>query len=304
MIPPVHTLTLDQAVDELAAIFDSRPDDDQVIALRRWKDEYSQRAVDLEAWILMKTPKEKAQQPEPAAETEDAPPQHLQKPPKVAAKRKPPITKKTPAEKLKAYVADYARAVEKVAADPSNRPLRYAASTVRSHIKTLCSQFRLNMPELAPLPTLPDPKPKGGAAQHPKAVKPEEPGPAPTVDQVLDEHVKEIHIHPEKVGPGPYEPPTAAQIQAHLPSNSGARVREIAAGLAKAIDDSERNIDRPRRLRMELRGLRHDLIPVLIKLELLTPAQRAECREDFQGLLNLVLTAEILMSEPDISQAG
>ena len=66
MKPAVHTLTYDQAVDELIALCDSRPADDQAIALHHWKEENAQRAVDLEAWIMMKTPK--------TPKAEDAPP--------------------------------------------------------------------------------------------------------------------------------------------------------------------------------------------------------------------------------------
>ena len=84
MKPAVHTLTYDQAVDELAAIFDARPADDQVIELHHWKEENAQRAVDLEAWILMKTPKQ-ATQADPIPKKDVAPPPSLTGASRVAA---------------------------------------------------------------------------------------------------------------------------------------------------------------------------------------------------------------------------
>lgn len=68
---PVHTLTEDQAVEELGQILDSAPPEEDVVALYHWKQEHTVRAQQLEHHILRL---QRAAKPE----TQNAPPHHLQ----------------------------------------------------------------------------------------------------------------------------------------------------------------------------------------------------------------------------------
>ena len=146
MKPAVNTLTEDQAVGELAALLDSAPPEDQVLEFAVWKRDNSARAQQLEAHIIHL---------QNLVKKEDAPPQHLQPEPKEKAM----VTKKkTPTERLNSLVGKYEAARIKVLADPAAQKLRNAANVVKSHIKAYTSEFKLTMPQLEPLPQLPDPK--------------------------------------------------------------------------------------------------------------------------------------------------
>ena len=146
MKPAVNTLTEDQAVGELAALLDSAPPEDQVLEFAVWKRDNSARAQQLEAHIIHL---------QNLVKKEDAPPQHLQPEPKEKAM----VTKKkTPTERLNSLVGQYEAARIKVLADPAAQKLRNAANVVKSHIKAYTSEFKLTMPQLEPLPQLPDPK--------------------------------------------------------------------------------------------------------------------------------------------------
>ena len=190
MKPAVSTLTEDQAVEELGQILDSAPDETDVLALHHWKQENSARAQQLEFHIMHL---QKGTKPE----LQDAPPHHLQPEPAKAsaiAKEKPVSAKKTPKEKLDHLMTAWIAAWEATSAAPSDRALRDKASSIRSQMKVLCASFKIHMPDLTPLPALPDPKPKGGARVVDKKPAP----PAPVA---------------EKAGPGPYEPPTAQDLR-------------------------------------------------------------------------------------------
>lgn len=216
MKPAVTTLTEDQAVDELAAILDSAPSEDQVLELSVWKRDHTFRAQQLEAHIVHL---------QGLAKKQDALPQHLQ--PEVATpavgtqkspeKEKRPVTpKKTPKEKLQTLVGQYERARARVLPDPGNRLFRNRANVIKSHLKALCKEFKLQEPKLEPLPELPDPKPRNTWTKKVKAA------PAPSkVDEVLDKHL------PSREEAHPYEPPTLEE----LGITTVARAREVGEAL-------------------------------------------------------------------------
>ena len=269
--------------------------------------------------------------------SQDAPPHHLQPEPSpgpaVVAKERTVSPRKTPKEKLQSLVDSYHVLVDKLQDDPTNRRYRDDASTCKSRMNSMEREFHLTRPELRPIPPIKMGRPVGVPLAAPKG--------SLVIDQVLDRFVLEPPAadealpeegeiapggirgpYPEtstKVGPGPYIPPTAEDlcamfpshaptteelVQGCLPPHSPERIHEIAADLAVAIDGATRGPEAIRRLRQKLRDLRHDLVPVLIQLENLTPQERAIASEDFQSFLNLALTAEILMGEPDLSQVG
>lgn len=77
---PVSTLTADQAVDELAKILDSAPDESDQLAFICWKRDYSARAQQLEQHIIhLQNLSEKAIQSPAGSDpiSQDAPPPSL-----------------------------------------------------------------------------------------------------------------------------------------------------------------------------------------------------------------------------------
>ena len=182
--PPYHTLSPDQAAEELALLLDEKfLVEDKPIEFHHWKEANAQRVTDLQMWLMLHpvVPADVASTPEPTSAQAPAPvvPEYkeavkLSSPaPKPAANPPGRPQKRTPSEKLATLVAEYDRAMEKVRKDPGNRKLRYSTSTVKSHMKALCRQERMSMPKLAPLPELPDPKPLGGASHKPQKAEAE-----------------------------------------------------------------------------------------------------------------------------------
>jgi hypothetical protein len=133
----------------------------------------------------------------------------------------------TPTEKLARRVETYATALAAVKAAPSDRDLRNKASFAKAAVKTCAVSFRLTMPDLEPLPELPDPKPHfrpmppalEGRAKRELDPLPVEP--VPSVDLVLDEFLP-------KAGPGPYVPPTAEDLLAEM-QRRGQEPESVAA---------------------------------------------------------------------------
>ena len=201
-----------------------------------------------------------------------------------AKRQKAGIPLKTPTEKLRTLQAKYEQDLVRVKADPSNRKLRCAASTTRSHIKTLCQQFHVHMPTLEPMPALPDPKKPGGA-------KKEKPAPVPKVE--------EAH---------PYEPPTLQD----LGITTAARAREVSEALMDAqlaaspgpAFSKDVALGQALHVRAALRGIRRDLLHVIPQIEDLDDQGRNVIEEDLDVLDNLVCAALSMAREAGIHQAG
>lgn len=182
--------------------------------------------------------------------------------------RKPKLT---PQQRLDMAVTTARGHLDRARQAPADRKLRQKAHESLSGARRVARETGIPFPYDLVLPDLPD------AHRGTKALEPEA---------------------------RPYEPPTAEQIQAHLPDGASRRLHEIAADLAVAIDREGHGPRATTRLRKKFRDLRHDLVPVLIGLELLTPNERAACEEDFQSFFNLALTAEILMGEPELAEGA
>ena len=154
---PVNTLTEDQAVAELAEIMDSRPADEEVLAVHHWQRDNAVRAQQLEAHIVHLQ--------------HLAPPQQLppDPPPAPAATKEIPVSpKKTPQEKLDHLLRAFGSAMVLVHGAPGNRAFRDKVNTLRSNIRQLCRDEDLLEPKLQAMPDLPDPKPKGIARPAPE----------------------------------------------------------------------------------------------------------------------------------------
>ena len=67
---PVYNLTPSEAVEELAKIMDSKPDDDAILDLIHWHRDNDARVLDLHAWIMMHPPKEELSDAEEPKEPE------------------------------------------------------------------------------------------------------------------------------------------------------------------------------------------------------------------------------------------
>ena len=182
---PVHTLTEDQAVEELAEIFDSAPPEEDQLARIHWSQENAARAQQLEQHIahLQRRDGGPGGSPAPSGEQQVAPPPHLQ--PETAeaslpipTKEKTVPAKKTPKEKLQSLVDSYHVLVAKLQDDPTNRRYRDDASTCKSRMSNLERDFHLTRPELQPIPSI-----KMGRPANP---------PTPTIDQVLDQHLSPL----------------------------------------------------------------------------------------------------------------
>lgn len=134
---------------------------------------------------------------------------------------------KTPKEKLQAQADLYAVNLATLKNSPGDPGQRKNLQTIAWRIKNMVKEFRLTAPDLEPLPPLPGQRP---APNFPPAVKGRAAVLPSTVDQVLDQHLpdtasvadelqdrthtlQDLVDHPGgKAGPGPYVPPTAADL--------------------------------------------------------------------------------------------
>ena len=235
---PVHTLTEDQAVEELAEIFDSAPPEEDQLARIHWSQKNAGRAQQLELHITH-------------LQKQVAPPPHLQPETAVASlpvpikEKRPMAAKKTPKEKLAGLVDAYHVLVEKLQTDPTNRRYRDDASTCKSRMSTLEREFHLTRPELQPIPPIKMGRPAGStqkaapvptsqesldfAAKHCPEALLTLPGvtvvvdPATPNDQVIFQadgkelgRIVNLGQDQPKAGPGPYTLPTADDLRALL----------------------------------------------------------------------------------------
>ena len=218
---PVHTLTADQAAEELELLMDERfLVEDKPAEFHHWKTENAQRVVDLEAWFLMH---QKDEMPAAALKAQDAPPHHLQPEPvpgPAATKEKPmpsPSTSPDPvAERLAGLLTKFNDLALQVPNAPNGKAcvkIRQTMHNTKFAIRSLCNRNGLAVPELPEIP--PNPFSEVPPPAAPIAKKPE---PEPTVDQVEEEHEERTSTLPpvedlsEKAGPGPYKEPTTEQI--------------------------------------------------------------------------------------------
>ena len=163
---PINQLTEDQAVEELARILDLAPDEADQLAFVHWKQEFSRRAQQLEQHIVHLQKVAGADVlPGPEAETQDAPPHHLQPepPPSPAATKEKPVSlRKTDDEKLASTLAYYQGLLARVKVCPGERTLRNDCQKAACAVRAAARKAHHPEPVLEPLPPIPDPRPKGG----------------------------------------------------------------------------------------------------------------------------------------------
>lgn len=139
---PVHDLTLEEAVQELEALHDQRPPEEEPLALHHWRQDHQARVDELEAWILMRQPK-----PEPPAAVPTTP-------------TEPPVTSPTLShdERLSTLLAKLSKATGDATAAPDKMAFERARSQIhqfRFQVKALVERHGLESPALPELPTNP-----------------------------------------------------------------------------------------------------------------------------------------------------
>lgn len=239
MLPPIHTLTEEQAVAELAEIMDAAPPEDQVFERNQWARGNGHRAQQLEAHIvhLHKKVGQGGEAPAPALEivnSEVTPSHHLQpepvptpeiRQPAPAATTEKPMPhaqpKKDPAQVIADAVAAAGERHAAILKDPSNRDLRKKYAVYCSAIRINAKKLGQAAPILLELPPLPDPKPKGGNLLRKRELPPALKGRAaalpPPVTREPEPSQAEVYGHhlgpvDRKVEAVPYEPPTAQDL--------------------------------------------------------------------------------------------
>jgi hypothetical protein len=155
---PIHTLSIEEATQELEQLLDAKPSEEHPLDLHHWNQAHGSRVAELQAWILMRPHQENPHPPTP---------------------KEPPMpAPRTPEQKLATLMARLERLLDQ-------GDLRNAA-TARHEIRTLCREHNLPEPEAAhklppkgPTPAKPRPVQEKAA---PKPVPPTAPAPIHPAD--------------------------------------------------------------------------------------------------------------------------
>ncbi len=163
---PVNTLTEIQALDELAAIMDARPGDEDPLEVIHWQQTNSHRAQQLEQHIL-----HLQQHPR----TEDAPPQQLQPEPEQE-----PTVSNPNQEKVREALAELidVTAMANFAHDRGTfKTLQQRSANLRFKIRDKCRKHGITEPELPAPPVNPFLVAAPEPDNRPKVVLPPTPDP-------------------------------------------------------------------------------------------------------------------------------
>ena len=163
-------LTTAEAVHQLEMILDTKPWDDDLPAMHRWKMDNGAQVARLEAFITADAT------PEPAPVPAVCPVVALLAP---KAKAKPlsptaPFRSKTSADKIATRSAAYLVVIERLKTDPASKRYRSQARSTLGQIKVNAREGGLAMPDLPPIPPFPPfirhkdhkPRPAKAPVQH------------------------------------------------------------------------------------------------------------------------------------------
>lgn len=321
----ISQLTEDQAVEELARILDLAPDEADQLAFVHWKQEFSRRAQQLEQHIVhLQKVAAGDVPPGPEAETQDAPPHHLQPEPEpvpAATKEKPVSLRKTDDEKLASTLAYYQGFLARVKVRPGDRTLRNDCQKAACAVRTAARKAHHPEPVLEPLPPIPDPRPKGGTRPGDGVGMPKpKPAPIPTAPEPSQADVYPHHAAPlpEKAGPGPYKELTTEDLRALLPDQpipTPVRARELAEEICRVVQTANRNnaaLDSqgneippvPVAPTSALREIRKAFWALLRDMEDMTYPERATLSHDLVFIQHQAAHALDLIEETEIPEAG
>jgi len=202
---PVNTLSEIQALDELAAIMDARPGDEDPLEVIHWQQNNSYRAQQLEAHILHLQ--------------QNAPPQQLQPDPEP--------TVNPNEEKVQEALAELIDVTSKANLThdwATFKTLQNRSANLRFKIRDKCRKYGIPEPELPeppvnPFLVAPEAAPAPTARQ--REIQEENEYRQGTIQQMLD--VQEPGLESprlEKAGAGPYVPPTTASLLAAMERRS------------------------------------------------------------------------------------
>jgi len=244
---PINLLSEEQAVAELDRLVSSQPDETDFLKLIKWEQENRQRIQQLQSHILhLQRLAAHGEEAAPAPEPEPQPVKEKYVP-------TPPLNTKPADVKLATSLAYYQGILSRAQVRPSDRDLRNNCLKAASAVRACAKKLGLPVPEMGPLPEIPDPK-RGGDQTHRNArITAERQGdipaapapPVPTARQreILDENEFKLGIISElqdvaepglespaleKAGPGPYMQPTSADILAELAQRQHHHVEEPA----------------------------------------------------------------------------
>ena len=281
---PIADLTLDQAVAELAEIFDAAPPEEDQLARYHWQQDNTVRARQLEAHIerLAKAAPRPAVTPEPIPAREPEPGPAMEEPP-VKDLDLPHIT---PAkDRMATALGSYQKWLGTVKANPSNRAARGQAQKWASTIRAIAKVARIPKPDLEPLPVLPDPKLHG---RH-KRDRPELaagdwiPEPEPALP-VLPSPCADDCTHPDH-----HHAVSTADLDARDRTLSRRAAPEQFAAPCDALET--------------LRRVRRDVWLLLVQLADLPPAERAPYRAGLQAVIVGCESGLDLVDESPVPQA-
>lgn len=307
---PVHQLDADQAVEELARILDSAPDESDQLAMIHWRTANTTRAQQLEQHILHLAKMAGADAlPGPVPESQDAPPHHLQ-PEKET-------TVNPNQEKVQEALIELLTVTDQANAAPDRatfKTLHTRAGNLRFKIRDKCRKHGITEPEMPDPPVNPfliapeaAPMPTGSEpAAHALVITEENEERAQTL-QMLE------NLSP-KAGPGPYVDLTAEALRSMLPDpflqRSACADDCIHPDHHHSTADLDWRDSQPQLPRVTvapsgaIREIRKALWGLLRDMEDMTYAERAALSRDLVFIQHQAAHGLDLIEETEIPEAG